>query len=105
VRFGYAPQRPRESGSVRAVVRVVSVVEREAVLEAVGEATGLAPAELGSGWSLLDLGLTSYRIMQALMEIEERFGIELSEDEVVKFPVLPASALVDLIGTRIATMR
>ncbi len=78
------------------------MADEEEVLEALAEATGLEPPELGSAWSLLDLGLTSYRIMQAVMQIEERFGVEFSEDEVVKFPAVPASDLGRLVSERIA---
>ena len=58
--------------------------------------------EFGTEWSLLDLGLTSFRIMQALMEVEERFGIEFSEDEVMRFPTVPGSSLPRFVRERIA---
>ena len=79
------------------------MVDDEEVLEVLAEATGLEARELGADWSLLDLGLTSFRIMQALMQIEERFGIEFSEDEVVKFPTVPGRALSRFVGDRIAS--
>jgi acyl carrier protein len=79
-----------------------AVVDEEEVLGVLAEATGLERGELGTEWSLLDLGLTSFRIMQALMELEERFGIEFSEDEVVKFPTVPTSALPRFVRERIA---
>lgn len=79
------------------------MADEDEILEALAEATGLERRELGSSYSLLDLGLTSYRIMQALMQIEERFGVEFSEDEVVRFPAVPTSALMRLVGERIAT--
>ena len=78
------------------------MADEDEVLDALSEATGLERSEFGSAWSLLDLGLTSYRIMQALMQVEERFGVEFSEDEVVRFPAVPASALLRLVGERIA---
>jgi acyl carrier protein len=78
------------------------VVDEEEVLEVLAEATGLERREFGTEWSLLDLGLTSFRIMQALMEVEERFGIEFSEDEVMKFPTVPGSSLPRFVRERIA---
>jgi acyl carrier protein len=81
----------------------VTVADEDEVLDALADATGLQRSELASNYSLLDLGLTSYRIMQALMQIEETFGVEFSEDEVVRFPAIPARALGGLVGERIAT--
>lgn len=78
------------------------MVDEEEVLEVLAEATGLERREFGTEWSLLDLGLTSFRIMQALMEVEERFGIEFSEDEVMKFPTVPGSSLPRFVRERIA---
>jgi acyl carrier protein len=78
------------------------VVDEEEVLEVLAQATGLERRELGTEWSLLDLGLTSFRIMQALMEVEERFGVEFSEDDVVKFPTVPGSSLPRFVRERIA---
>jgi acyl carrier protein len=81
--------------------RSVSLVEEEGLLSALAQATGLEARDLATTRSLLDLGLTSFRIMQALMQIEEGFGVEFSEEDIVKFPAVPASALVEFIAERI----
>jgi len=78
------------------------VIEDGDMLEALTSATGLERKELDSAWSLLDLGLTSFRIMQALMQIEERFGIEFSDEEIVRFPAAPGNELARLVRERIA---
>lgn len=36
------------------------------------------------------------------MEVEERFGIEFSEDEVMRFPTVPGSSLPRFVRERIA---
>lgn len=79
------------------------VVDEREMLEVLADATGLEARELGAEWTLLDLGLTSFRIMQALMQIEERFEIEFSEDEIVKFPTVPGRELSRFVGDRIAS--
>ena len=79
------------------------MVDDDELLESLAQATGLTRGELDSTWSLLDLGLTSFRVMQALMRIEETFGIEFSDDEIVQFPVVAARALPGLVRQRITT--
>jgi len=78
------------------------VLDDDEVVELLVGATGLERADLGSSLSLLDLGLSSFRVMQTLMQIEETFGIELSDEEVVRFASAPAQMLASLVGKRAA---
>lgn len=78
------------------------MVGDEDVLEVLAESTGLERRELSTRWSLVDLGLTSFRVMRAVMQIEERFAIEFSDDEIVRFAAAPASSLVHLVSDRLA---
>ncbi|MHB1508491.1 MAG: phosphopantetheine-binding protein [Acidimicrobiales bacterium] len=78
------------------------MLDDDEVVEFLVGATGLERADLGSSLSLLDLGLSSFRVMQTLMQIEETFGIELSDEEVVRFASAPAQMLASLVGKRAA---
>jgi acyl carrier protein len=76
------------------------VLDDDEVVEFLVGVTGLERADLGSSLSLLDLGLSSFRVMQTLMQIEETFGIELSDEEVVRFASAPAEILASLVEKR-----
>lgn len=76
--------------------------DQEHVLAILAEATRLSTDDLDSRWSLLDRGVTSFRIMQAIMKVEETYNLEFSDDELVRFPVLPTEELLQILYRHIS---
>ncbi|MGB8652143.1 MAG: acyl carrier protein [Mycobacteriales bacterium] len=55
----------------------------------------LGVQDLGEGDSFLDRGVDSLAVVEYVMDLEDAFGVELSEDEVQATPTV--GALADLV--------
>ncbi len=69
---------------------------REEVREIVAEIADLPLEEVTPGATFADLGVDSLRGLRIVVEIEKRYGVVISEDEITKIRSMPdVFALVD----------
>lgn len=66
------------------------------VVRAIAAQTGSREEDISSSDKLFDLGADSLDIIEIIMELEERIGIEIGEDDELKF-FMPAATVKDMI--------